>query len=111
MNKGALNNELTDVMADVVKAVRETGKQGTITLQLKVSMLNRRDEDVVKITPNVKSSVPELDRAETIMWSTADGDLLRNDPVQQDINLISISDNHQENVKLDNQERQLQKVN
>ncbi|MCD8547129.1 MAG: hypothetical protein LRY38_01480 [Aeromonadaceae bacterium] len=86
-NRGSLNDELTEAMADVVKSVRETGKQGTITLTLKVSMLNKRDEDAVKITPSIKSTKPELDRAETIMWSTADGDLLRNDPHQNTLDL------------------------
>lgn len=32
LNKGTLNDELTKVMGDVVKAVRDTGKQGTVTL-------------------------------------------------------------------------------
>lgn len=90
LNKGTLNDELTDVMTDVVKAVRETGKQGEITLKLKVSMLNKRDEDAVKITPIVTHKVPELDRAETIMYSTADGDLLRNDPDQKQVELKKV---------------------
>lgn len=110
LNKGTLNDELTEVMGDVVKAVRETGKQGTITLQLKVSMLNKRDEDVVKITPSVKHQVPELDRAETIMWSTADGDLLRNDPDQQDVELKSVGNNSSKTVQLDSPEQTLQQI-
>lgn len=110
LNKGTLNDELTDIMGVVVKAVRDTGKQGTVTLQLKVSMLNKRDEDTVKITPTVKSSIPELDRAETIMWSTADGDLLRNDPDQQDVALKSVDESNKKAVQLSDQERPLQKV-
>lgn len=82
LNKGTLNDELTEVLADVVKAVRETGKAGSLTLTLKVSMFNKADENIVKISPSVSSKIPEGERAETIMWSTADGDLLRNDPHQ-----------------------------
>ncbi|QGH62718.1 hypothetical protein [Serratia proteamaculans] len=82
LNKGSLNDELTEQLAQVVKAVRETGKAGSITLTLKVGMLNKANEDVVKISPVVAYKIPEGERAETIMWSTADGDLLRNDPQQ-----------------------------
>ncbi len=110
LNKGTLNDELTEVLADVVKAVRDSGKQGSVTLQLKVSMLNKRDEDTVKLTPVVKHQIPELDRAETIMWSTADGDLLRNDPDQQDTSLRTVGESSKPNVQLDDSEKPLQKV-
>jgi hypothetical protein len=45
-------------------------------------MLNTRDENTMKVTPKVTRTIPELDRADTIMFSTADGDLLRDDPAQ-----------------------------
>ena len=32
LNRGELNAELTDALAEVIKAVRETHKQGTLTL-------------------------------------------------------------------------------
>ena len=35
----------------------------------------------------MKSNIPELPMAETIMYSTYDGDLLRDDPVQQKLDL------------------------
>ena len=53
-------------------------------------MLNTRDENTMKVTPKVTRTIPELDRADTIMFSTADGDLLRDDPaqVQMDLKVI-----------------------
>lgn len=87
INRGMLDEELTEALAEVVKQVRETKKQGSITLQIKVSMLNQRDENAIKLTPNVKTSIPQLPQAETIMWSTHDGDLLRDDPIQQKLDL------------------------
>lgn len=89
-NKGTLNNELTEALATLVKKVRETGKKGSVTLTITCSMLNTRDENAMKITPAVKTVIPELDRAETIMFSTHDGDLLRDDPdqVQMDLRVI-----------------------
>ncbi|EPG5002498.1 hypothetical protein NAK66_002445 [Klebsiella oxytoca] len=89
-NKGTLDSELTEALATLVKKVRETGKKGSVTLNITCSMLNTRDENAMKITPSVKTSIPELDRAETIMFSTYDGDLLRDDPdqVQMDLRVI-----------------------
>ena len=87
LNKGMLDDELTEELAELVKKVRETGKSGTLTLTLKVGMLNRRDENAVKITPAVKTRLPEMAPFETIMFSTADGDLLRDDPQQRNLDL------------------------
>ena len=91
INKGTLDQELTEALAEVIKMVRETGKKGAVTLTLNCQMLNTRDENTMKITPNVKKSIPELDRADTIMFSTADGDLMRDDPsqVQMDLTVIN----------------------
>jgi hypothetical protein len=87
INKGTLDAELTEALAEVIKAVRETGKKGAVTLTLNCSMLNTRDENTMKVTPKVTRTIPELDRADTIMFSTADGDLLRDDPAQTQLDL------------------------
>lgn len=91
INKGTLDQELTEALAEVIKMVRETGKKGSVTLTLNCQMLNTRDENTMKITSSVKKSIPELDRADTIMLSTADGDLMRDDPsqVQMDLTVIN----------------------
>jgi hypothetical protein len=110
LNRGALNDELTETLANVVKAVRETGKQGSLTLQLKISMLNKRDEDTIKITPTVKNSTPELDRGETIMWSTYDGDLLRTDPDQMNLDLRVIDDKKESAIQLDEKPKAVRSI-
>ncbi|HBV7855058.1 MULTISPECIES: hypothetical protein [Citrobacter freundii complex] len=87
INKGTLDAELTETLAEVIKAVRETGKKGDVTLKLNCAMLNTRDENTMKVTPKVTRTIPELDRADTIMFATADGDLLRDDPAQTQLDL------------------------
>ncbi|ELO4689975.1 MULTISPECIES: hypothetical protein [Citrobacter] len=87
INKGTLDAELTEALAEVIKAVRETGKKGAVTLTLNCQMLNTRDENTMKVTPKVSRTIPELDRADTIMFSTSDGDLLRDDPSQTQLDL------------------------
>lgn len=110
LNKGTLNEELTEVLAEVVKAVRETGKAGSLTLTLKVAMFSKANEDVVKISPVVTSKVPEGERAETIMYSTADGDLLRDDPNTVRTELKQVDVGQQERRPLPEQETSLRKV-
>lgn len=90
LGKGSLDSELTEALADVVRAVRETGKAGTLTLRLKVSKLNARDENAVKLTPEVSTKRPKLAPYESVMFSTYDGDLLRNDPNQQQLDLREV---------------------
>lgn len=87
LNRGELDDELTDVISEVIKAVRSTRKQGSVTLNLKISMLNTRTENQIKITPAISCKVPELDREESIVFSTADGDVLFDDPNQIKIDL------------------------
>ncbi|GGA80623.1 hypothetical protein GCM10011369_23200 [Neiella marina] len=94
LEKGCLDAELSEQLADVIKGVRDTGKQGTVTLQLKVSLM-KGTEDTVSITSSVNSKVPQLDRAQTIMWSTYDGDLIRNDPNQRALDLKTVETTNQ----------------
>ncbi|MGS0535324.1 hypothetical protein [Pseudoalteromonas sp. SaAl2] len=89
LEKGCLDAELTELLAEVIQGVRETGKQGTVSLQLKVSLM-KGSEDTVTIQSTTNNKVPQLDRAQTIMWSTYDGDLIRNDPHQQSLDLKSV---------------------
>lgn len=95
LNRGDLNAELSSELAELVKMVRLTGKQGTINLKLKVAMANKRDEDTMTITPQITTSLPQLDQATAIMFSTADGDLLKNDPKQHELDLKEIRENNQ----------------
>ena len=73
----------------MIKAVRETGKTGSVTVTIKAGLM-QGTEDTVKLTGSISSKVPELDRPVTIMWSTADGDLIRNDPHQQSFDLRQV---------------------
>jgi hypothetical protein len=90
LSRGSLDGELAEALAEVVKRVRETGKSGELTLKLKVSMLNARDEDAVKVTPAVMTKLPKLAPFETVMFSTYDGSLLRNDPSQRQLDLREV---------------------
>lgn len=88
--KGSLNEECTEELVELIKAVRLTGKKGTLTLTLEVGMLDKSSEDAMRITGEVKTKPPKLDKPTTIMFSTYDGDLLRDDPEQLRIELRQV---------------------
>ena len=92
MNKGTTDAELTEALANLVQQVRDTHKKGSISLTLSVSMLNDTQEDVMKITPDIKLSLPKVSQHASVFWSTADGDLLRNDPQQMGLEFTKIQD-------------------
>ena len=91
-NKWSLDAELTEAMASLVQQVRDTHKKGSITLSLSVSMLNDSTDDVMKITPEIKLNLPKVPQPSSVFWSTADGDLLRNDPQQLGMDFTTIGD-------------------
>ncbi|AYH09390.1 hypothetical protein C5E24_06645 [Pectobacterium parmentieri] len=93
INKGTLDAELTETLAMIIQAVQETRKKGSVTLTLNVEMLNSRTDNQMKVTPDVKFNKPKLELADTIMFSTADGDLLRDDPdqIKMDLKVIEAS--------------------
>lgn len=92
MRGGVINQDLTDKMEEVIKAVRETGKQGTVTLTLKIKKLSAADEDRLVISPIVASNVPQEALPDEIVWSTADGDMLLENPTQTALDLAEVPD-------------------
>lgn len=76
---GKLVEHLTAEFGDLLEAVNETGKAGTITLQLKVAP-TKGDEDTLQVTPNVKLSKPTKDLATAMFWQDGEGSLLREPP-------------------------------
>lgn len=78
--KGRANDEMTVQLAQLVQAVKDTGKKGSITLQLVVEP-DKKVENVVRIEDKISASIPKESRAS--MWYTDDdGQLHRDDPAQ-----------------------------
>ena len=110
LNKGCINDEATEAYAEVVQAVRETGKKGKLLLQLDFAMFSKTDEDTMKVAASIKKTVPEHDRGETILFSTYDGDLLQNDPSQQNANLKTIEPSNTAVHQLEDTNKTLKRV-
>lgn len=84
VRKGALVNELTEKLAEVVAAVMQYEKPGELVLKLKVKPENA---EMVFISDELTVKAPEADRPPTWFFATDDGGLTRDRP-EDDLPLI-----------------------
>lgn len=80
---GALHDELSNALADLVAVCVETGKKGTLTL--KISVLPQKDEVTMLVTDDVKTAAPKHDAKPALFFPDEHGNLLRSDPRQLDL--------------------------
>lgn len=85
---GGLHGELSDGLSELVTAVSEHRKAGTLTLTLKVTPNN--DGVTVTVTDKVAVKAPEADRGAAIFFVDEDGNLLRRDPRQIELPLREV---------------------
>ena len=81
--RGALADELAEKLQEVVAAVTEHGKNGSITLKLAISPA--KDGFTVFVSDEVSAKVPQADRGGSIMFPDANGNLHRQDPNQMEL--------------------------
>lgn len=79
LRSGRTQDDLTDQLSALVKAVRETGRAGKLTLTLSVKPASK-ESTIMLIDDVVTATLPKPDRAASLMFSTSDGSLDLNDP-------------------------------
>ena len=79
--RGKSHAELSEALRDLVMAVEETRKAGTLTYTLKIKP-QERTPGAVMVADQIKCSLPEHERSESIFFATEYGELIRNDPRQ-----------------------------
>lgn len=85
---GATHDELTDALRVLTLAVAEERRGGKIVLTLTVKPLGKGDG--VEVACVVKCSPPEPIAGVSIFYPTVEGDLVRQDPRQQSMELKEI---------------------
>lgn len=86
INQGGLVAELSDELAALVKAIRNTGKKGSLTLKLELCPA-KGNAGQLGITPRVKCDLPKLDTSQDWFFGLASGDLSRHHPDQGELPL------------------------
>lgn len=85
---GRTHSELTAALDELLAAVRNTGKAGSITLELKVKPQRAGAEvDKVIVTDKVTTKIPKPERGDDFFWVTDDNNLSRNHPRQHSLDL------------------------
>ena len=82
LQRGRTHRELSNALQQLVAAVIDTGKPGTLTLQIKV--VPSKDPRVVEVGDRVTVKLPEA-RAASLFYVTADHNLSRTDPDQDEL--------------------------
>lgn len=80
IREGALLLELPQQLADLVGAVKATGKGGKLTLTLSIKPLEGSNQ--VLIQDEVRVAKPEPSRPKTVLYITEENELSRRDPRQ-----------------------------
>lgn len=79
MRFGETVAELTERMAELVAAVGNTNKVGSLTLTIN---LKPAGGGAIEITDEIRAKIPELPRGTSLFFATPEGNLQRNDPRQ-----------------------------
>lgn len=79
---GQLHAELSERLHDLLQAVQETGKAGSIALKLDIKPIPGTDGRTVTVTDTVTAKAPKTERPKSIFFLADDGNLSRTDPRQ-----------------------------
>ena len=86
LNGGDVEQELSNKLTELVSAVKLVVKPGSMTVTLHVKPATKAGAEVVFVTDEIKSKVPEFDRAPTLFFIDDENQLRRQDPRQTNIN-------------------------
>jgi hypothetical protein len=89
---GKVAADLSEVIAEVTKAVEETGKAGSLTLKIKI---DPNGDAMVTYEAEIISKVPRPSYGKTMFFTDYEGGVHRRDPRQTELPLRSIHPIHE----------------
>lgn len=98
-----LGEEATEALNDLVHATTETGKAGSLTLTIKMKPIGGKAGQM-ELETDVKAKLPQPTKGKTILFTTVDNNLSRQDPRQQ--TLDGVRDVNQESTAQQQELRQ-----
>ena len=88
--RGALLDQISEALAQLVTDVQTTHMAGSLTLAIKVEPFQKRGGDMVIVTDDLKVKGPVLPREREAYFVGADGSLLQDDPKQHKLPLRAV---------------------
>jgi len=85
---GELVDEATTAINNLVSAVDETGKGGSLTIKISVKPNGRGGG--MNVGYDVAAKLPQGEKLTSVMWPTPEGDLLASDPRQKSLDLKTV---------------------
>lgn len=83
INKGRTVADLGAKLQELVAAIENTGKGGTLTLKITVKPANK--SDALTVADEVTVKAPALAKPDSIFFPDANHNLVRNDPKQSEL--------------------------
>lgn len=82
MRRGEIAREADELLAEMIRAIHEHGGKGDLTLKLSVK---KNEAEQLEFTPSLKMNKPRRALGLGIFFATSEGELLRTDPLQDDL--------------------------
>lgn len=82
MRFGETLDEISKKFNELVTAVESTGKQGELIFKVK---LKPSSSGAIEVIDEIKSKVPELAKGSSLFFATPEGNLVRNNPRQDEL--------------------------
>ena len=86
---GVTHDELADALNDLVAAVNEEGKAGTLAFTVSIKPMGKSDG--LEVSADIKVKPPKKTAGVSIFFSTPDNNLVRQDPRQQSMELREVA--------------------
>lgn len=88
LNGGVVHDELSNGLADLVAAVTDEGKSGTMTVTFSLKPMGKGNG--IQVSSETKVKPPKQTAGVTVMFATPENSLQRQDPRQKEMELREI---------------------
>lgn len=89
INNGTLADQLALDVQDLVRAVRDLGRKGTLTLKVEVAP-RKGNSSALNVTARRELKLPQEEPVESVFFADGEGNLLRDDPRQMALPLRQV---------------------
>lgn len=82
LNDGLTRNNMDEKLKELIAAVRNTGKGGSLSLKINIKPASRGEVNKLVFIDEVKATIPDRDRSSTYMFVNKSNELSLHDPNQ-----------------------------